>query len=48
MPNLSPETAVRNYVLYDNMKSDEARGTIMDSALQQQMQEIGFTLHIGK
>ena len=48
MPNLSPANAVRNYVLYDNMKSDEANGTILESPLQQQMNSIGYTLHIGK
>ncbi len=48
MPNLSPETAVRNYVLYDNMKSEAAKASVMESPLQKRMEAIGYTLAIGR
>lgn len=48
MPNLSPESAARRYVLYDNMKSDPARSSVMESELQRRMEAIGYTLSVGR
>lgn len=48
MPNLSPEHARRNYLLYNNMTPDAAQDDILHSPFQNTMRGIGYTLVIGR
>lgn len=48
MPNISPEFAAKNYILYDNMKSEAANSSVMDSELQRRMEAIGYTLTVAR
>ncbi len=48
MPNLSPENARKNYLLYNRMTPDAAADHILTSPLQQMLQGIGYTVTINR
>lgn len=48
MPNLSPEDVREKYMLYDNKYHTGLQGDIMQSDLQKQLTDIGYTIVIGR
>ncbi len=48
MPNLSPATVRKKYMLYDNKKSDGAEGAQSTEELKRRMASIGYKVEVGR